>query len=243
MTTTLDSGALSESTGLRFAAACGVMGSTGFIVLWLAAGLWERRYNTARQDISDFGALTATHPDIYNTGVCVVGVLLVVLAIGVIAAGGRSRAWNAGSFALLSFGACQFLDGVFREDCSPSGDPACRRALDAGALSWHHSAHDIESVVWFASMVAAMILLALAFRARPRWRSLALPSAGLAIVAAAAIIWYLWLYVAHDGSAYGGVLERISTAAGFTWTGAVAVRLWSVAGPPDAETSRSRTPG
>lgn len=123
MTTTLDSGALSESTGLRFAAACGVMGSTGFIVLWLAAGLWERRYNTARQDISDFGALTATHPDIYNTGVCVVGVLLVVLAIGVIAAGGRSRAWNAGSFALLSFGACQFLDGVFREDCSPSGDP------------------------------------------------------------------------------------------------------------------------
>jgi hypothetical membrane protein len=214
----------------RFAAACGLVAAIGSAALWIAAGLWERDYDNLRQDISDFGALTATHPAPYNTGVAVSGVLLVVLAIGVYASVGRGRLARAGGAAFILFGACQFLDGVFREDCSPSGDAACRAALDAGNLSWHHQAHDIESLFWFGSVLASMALLGLAFRRLAAWRWLAWPSLGLAAVAGVAVAWYFALYVASDGSAYSGVLERVAAAAAIGWAGLLAVQLWRSSG-------------
>ncbi len=207
------------------AAICGIVAAAGFTLLWIVAGAFEHHYDNFRQDISDFGALNATHPDVYNTFVVVTGVLVVIFAAGLIAAIGRTRDARIGCSALLLFGVCQILDGVFREDCSPSGDRACRAALDAGRLSWHHQAHDIESVVWFAAIIAAAIALGLAMRGMPRWEGLSSFSFAAAAVSLAAIVWYAVLYFASDGSAYSGVLERMAAAAGWGWLGLMAVRL------------------
>jgi hypothetical membrane protein len=228
--------ATTDRAALRFAAACGLIAAIGFTALWLVAGLWERDYDVLRQDISDFGALNATHPAPYNTGIAMAGVLLVVLAIALHAAAGRGWLARIGGVAFVIFGACQFLDGIFREDCSPSGEPACRAALDAGDLSWHHQAHDIESLVWFASMLVAMTLLGLAFRRLPAWLWLVWPSLGLALVAAVALIAYFALYFGNDGSAYSGLLERVVAVVGFGWAGLVAAQLWRRSASPAAAT-------
>jgi hypothetical membrane protein len=203
-----------------------MVAAIGSPALWIAAGLWERNYDNLRQDISDFGALSATHPAPYNTAVAISGVLLIVLAIGVYGTVGRGWLARVGGATFILFGACQFLDAIFREDCSPSGDAACRAALDAGELSWHHQAHDVESLFWFGSMLASMTLLGLAFRRMAAWRWLAWPPLGLAAVAGAAVAWYFALYVTADGSAYSGVLERIAAASGLGWAGLVAAQLW-----------------
>ena len=79
----------------------------------------------------------------------------------------------AGCVAVAVFSVGEFLDGILREDCSPSGNAACQRAVDAGDVSWHHTAHDLESLVTIGSVLAALFLLGFAYRRRDAWRALA----------------------------------------------------------------------
>ena len=46
---------------------CGLLSAALFTVLWIVAGVFETHYDNLRHDISDFGALTASHPLRYNT--------------------------------------------------------------------------------------------------------------------------------------------------------------------------------
>ena len=211
---------------LRLAGLCGLASAALFTVAWVVAGILEKHYDNLRQDVSDFGALTASHPLPYNIAVSLHGALAVVLAAGLFVALGRGLTARLGSLAVGVFGAGDFLDGLLREDCSPSGSKACRAAADAGNLSWHHQAHDIESLVTILAIVIAPIVLAFAFQRRERWRNLfgwMLLAAAVTIVAAG---WYAVLFSTQDGSAYSGLLQRIAISAAMAWLAVVSWRLY-----------------
>ncbi len=218
-------GARSESSqASRFiwvAAICGIAGQALFTFDWIVAGLTESHYDNLRQDVSDFGALTASHPLAYNVVLSLSGALTVVAAIALWRALGGGLSARIGVVILAVFGGGEFLDGLLREDCSPSGDAACKAAEKAGTLSWHHQAHNIESIVTFAAIILAPLILALAFRSRGRWSALWIYSLATFFVIASATAWYFVLFFASDGSRYSGVLERVLVQTGTVWIAVV----------------------
>jgi hypothetical membrane protein len=216
----------SNATFTRIAAICGFASAALFTVAWTVAGIFEDHYDNLRQDVSDFGALNATHPLPYNIAVSTHGALAVVLAAGLFVALGRGFAARGGSFVLAVFGVGDFLDGLLREDCSTSGSKACRDAFSAGDVSWHFQAHAIESVVTILAIGIAPIILAVAFRQRERWRTLFGWSLLLAAVIFVAVAWYTALALGQDGSSYSGVLQRLAASAAMAWIALVSWRLY-----------------
>lgn len=203
------------------AAICGIAGQVLFTFDWIVAGLTESHYDNLRQDVSDFGALTASHPLPYNVVLSLSGALTVVAAIALWRALGAGRSARIGVVILAVFGGGEFLDGLLREDCAPSGDAVCKAAENAGTLSWHHQAHNIESLVTFLAIILAPVILAFAFRSRERWSALWIYSLATFTVIAVATAWYFVLFFASDGSAYSGVLERVLMQAGTLWIAVV----------------------
>ena len=214
---------------MRAVAVGGFVAQLAFIVLFIIWGFIENDYGVMRQDVSDFGALDATHPLPYNIILCLTGALTVVLAYGLY------RALRPGALALASsvvfgvFGFGQFLDGLLREDCSPSGNEVCRRAAKAGDLSWHHTAHDLESIVTIAAVILAPFLLSFVFQRRANWRPLALYSLLTAIGTLAFVVPYAILFATHDGSPVNGLLERGAIIVALSWAAIVSVRLFQLA--------------
>ena len=219
-----------EATLLRIVAAVGVAAQAAFVGLWFIWGFIESNYDVTRQDISDFGALDATHPLAYNVILSATGILTVPLAYGLYRVLRPGRLVAGGTLALAIFGAGEFLDGLLREDCSPSGNAACRAAADAGQLSWHHQAHDIETLVTIASIIVAPVLFGFVLRARARWADLSIYSWATAAVTFALVAAYGLMFATNDGSEVNGLLERGAALVGVLWVAMMGLRLWSVAG-------------
>ena len=208
------------------AAICGIAGQVVFTFDWIVPGLTESHYDNLRQDVSDFGALTASHPLPYNVMLSLSGALTVVMAVALWRVLGAGLSARIGVIVLAILGGGYFLDGLLREDCAPSGDAACKAAEKAGTLSWHHQAHNIESLVTFAATILAPLILAFAFKSRPRWAALWAYSLATFAVIAVATVWYFVLFFASDGSTYSGVLERVLIEAGAVWIAVVSA--WMV---------------
>jgi hypothetical membrane protein len=222
--------ASSETTFLRVAAICAIAAQVAFVALWIVWGFLEDHYDVTRQDISDFGALDATHPLPYNIILSITGALTVPLAVALFMLLKPRLAGMLGILAVATFGVGEFLDGLLREDCSPSGNAACRAAVDAGDVSWHHTAHDIESLVTIASMIIAPLALAFVFRNRPRWRDLSWYSVFTVGIVLAFVIVYGAYFAANDGSEINGLLERGAAFFGVLWIAVVAWRVWRLSG-------------
>ena len=227
---------------LRLAAICGVVGQGAFVALWVVWGFVEKNYDVTRQDISDFGALDASHPLPYNIILSATGALTVFLALGLARALRPGFVALAGCLALVIFGVGEFLDGLLREDCSPSGNAACRAAADAGDLSWHHTAHDIESIVTIASVIVAPIVLAFVFRRRDEWRGLWRYSLLSAAVIIAFVVPYAIVFAANDGSEVSGLLERGAGTVAVVWIAVVSLRLWQLAGATPSDVPERASP-
>src|SRR4051812_35389013 len=203
-----------ESRMLRLAAICGIAAKVGFVVLWLVWGFVENNYGVMRQDVSDFGALDATHPLPYNVILCVTGALTLPLAYALYRVLRPGLLPLLASLSVAAFAIGEFLDGLLREDCSPSGNATCRDAVDAGTVSWHHTAHDLESIVTIAAIVLAPLLLAFVFLRRESWRDLSVYAFLTAAITAAFVAVYAILFAAHDGSPVNGLLERAAIVVG-----------------------------
>ncbi len=221
--------ARSDVRFLRFAALCGIAAQIIFVALWFVWGFIEKHYGVMRQDVSDFGALDATYPVPYNVILSITGALTVPLAYAVYRVLRPGLLPLLGSLAIAVFGVGDFLDGVLREDCSPSGNRACRQAADAGNLSWHHMAHDLESLVTIASVILAPLLLAFVFRPRDGWRDLTVYAFLTAAVTGAFVAVYAVLFAAHDGSPVNGLLERAAIVVAVSFLAVVGYRIWRAA--------------
>src|SRR6266581_4505611 len=110
---------------LRIAAVCGIVAQVVFVVLWLVWGFVEKNYGVMRQDVSDFGALDATHPLPYNVILSITGALTLPLAYALYRVLRPGLLALLGSLSIAVFGIADFLDALLPEDCSPSGNTAC----------------------------------------------------------------------------------------------------------------------
>ena len=98
--------------------------------------------------------------------------------------------------------------------------------MDAGDLSWHHQAHDIESVFTVLSLLIAPLLLALAFRRLDGWEDLVAPSWAVFILLLGCIAAFVPLY---DNSARGvGLVQMLAITLGAGWMALVSWRLYQV---------------
>src|SRR5437763_7677764 len=115
----------------RLAIACQLV----FIAAWIVAGALQPGYSHLQSGISVLGGRTAADPWIVNTAFVVLGLSIVALAPGVLAALPRRTATGvvAAMFALA--GVAMALVAALPLDCDLAHS-ACKARFDAGLLSW-----------------------------------------------------------------------------------------------------------
>jgi len=209
---------------VRIGALAGIGAALVMTCGWiLAEQLQGGEYDWVSQEISDLGALTARHAWVWNLADSLSGVLLAIFAIGLFPVVRSERAGRIGAILIGVVGVGSVIDGFVREDCPLSTSQACQRLQDGPGLSWHHLAHDIESVLVFAAMLAAPFFLAKALRRIEALRglrpcALATGYGQLAITAA---------YVPLYGNAGGGIAQRLLLTAFMAWIAILSIALLS----------------
>ena len=200
---------------LGVAAICGLLASATFIVGLVIGDLVQPEpFSPADDDVSDLGALTATHPWIYNQiAANLNGLLIIAFALGLWSALGAGWLARLGVLCLAVLGLMRFLEGFLRLDC---------QGIDTGCenTSWQSSGHGIESGISAALFFIAPPVLAFAFRRLPDWRSLWLPTLlAVPVVIAVSVLFS----VIGDGAAV-----RAASVTWFLWLGLVALRLLQI---------------
>ncbi len=197
---------------VRLLGICGLLAFVTFTVGWVAGDLAQpAAFSPANDDLSDLGALTASHAWLYNqVAANLSGLLVVALGIGLWYALSPSRLGRLGAAALIATGLGTFLDGLFRLDC---------QGIDAGCKndSWHSHAHKIESALTAVATFAALLILAVSFRRIPAWRDSWLP---LAVAIPAVFVANIFFSALGDGAA-----TRAGTVVVFAAIAFIAFRL------------------
>jgi len=189
---------------------------------WVVGGLVQGAgYSWSRQEISDLGALTAQHPWVWNLADSVSGLLILVFAFGLFPVVRSSRAGRIGAGLIAVVGLGSVIDGVVREDCALSTSEACQRLQDDPGLSWHHQAHDIESVIVVAALLAAPFVLARAFRQFEALRGLRGYTLATGVAAVAATAAYVPLY----GNPGGGIAQRVLILISMAWIAVISISM------------------
>jgi hypothetical membrane protein len=209
-----------------------VSGIAGQLVLtsgWIVAGaLQPQSYSRMRQEISDLGALTATHAWVWNLADSLSGLLTALFAVGLFAALAGQHGARVGAVLIGLVGIGDLLDGLLREDCPLSTSASCRALRDGSGLSWHHHAHDVESVLVGIAAVAAPFALAYGLRRSRGWQALV----PYTRVAAVAILAAIGVYLARYGHPGAGIAQRAFALAVATWIATLALQLWAFARKP-----------
>jgi len=204
----------------------GIAGPVAFTGAWIVSSLRQTGYPAAEIQLSGLAAPDARDPWIMVAGFVVLGGCTVAFGAALHDAlsgrgdVGQSRCrGGAGPAPRLIQGAglLTIAAGLLRRD---------RMLLTPGSVSWHNHAHDVISLVIYADLVAAQVLLAERFAREaggldPDWRSWRpwLLASGLATGAALAA------FAAQTSAAGAGVLQRIAVTIPLAAVAAVAVRL------------------
>ena len=212
--------------GARAGAAAGIAGPAAFTGAWIASSLRQTGYPAAEIQLSGLAAPDARDPWIMVAGFVVLGGCTVAFGAALHDALGRSSSvgqgrWRGGAGAaprlIQGAGLLTIAAGLLRRD---------RMLLTPGSVSWHNHAHDVISLVIYADLVAAQVLLAERFGRDagglgPDWRSWRpwLLASSLATGAALAA------FAAQTSASGAGVLQRIAVTIPLAAVAAVAVRL------------------
>ena len=189
---------------------------------WIIAGLIQGdAYSVSSQEISDLGALTADHAWFWNAATCISGALVVAFAFGLEAELGKLRSGLFGAVLIGVVGAGSFLDGLVREDCPLSTSDSCQALRDGPGLSWHHQAHDIESLIVGLASLLAPFVLARAFARLPAWSDLR----AVSLIVGGTMVAVLLAYIALYGESGGGVMQRLLLSVFLLWMFVIALRL------------------
>jgi hypothetical membrane protein len=210
--------------------AAGIAAAVVFTIGWIVAGLLEPGYDWARQDVSDLTAATAENPWVFRAAETVAAALLIVSALGLYGAVGDRWSGRVGAALLALFAAVQVAVGAYLHlDCSLA-EPACRSAEH----STQHQLHEALSGLSFLALLVALFSLARRFHRDVTWRPLGMVS----LIAGAATVAFLVLYMPLQWERGGGVLQRLAITTVFSWIAVMGYRLASRPGHAAA----SRTP-
>jgi hypothetical protein len=116
----------------------------------------------------------------------------------------RTRPWPLAMplmFALA--GLCAILVGPLHLDCSPTVSAVCKSREAAGALSWHHYAHEWLSL----GINVSLLLTAFAF-VRSAWPS-RLARIVLSGVLVVLVAWIITFFLHDSFAGYQGLEERL----------------------------------
>jgi len=204
----------------------GIAGPVVFTGAWIVSSLRQTGYPAAEIQLSGLAAPDARDPWIMVAGFVVLGGCTVAFGAALHDALGRSSSvgqgrWRGGAGAaprlIQGAGLLTIAAGLLRRD---------RMLLTPGSVSWHNHAHDVISLVIYADLVAAQVLLAERFGRDagglgPDWRSWRpwLLASSLATGAALAA------FAAQTSASGAGVLQRIAVTIPLAAVAAVAVRL------------------
>lgn len=202
----------------RLLAGCGALAPVVFTATWVVAGVVQKSYSARREDISALAARTAEHPWLMIAGLVTTGLLVVGFAL--VLHRGLRRGSVAGPALVALSGLGVVALGLLRDDCSTVTED-CQTRVEAGEVSWQHTAHEVVSVPVFAAAVAAPVVLALRFRADANWRSLTLCSAAATPVLAALFA----LGGLEPVPSWNGVMQRLAVSVALLWLEVVALHL------------------
>jgi hypothetical protein len=198
-----------------------IAGQLAFVAAWLIGGWLEPGYSTANQTVSELAAFGAANP-----WVLWIGLLALSLSDSAVALLLRDRASLVGRlpaamFALAAVGILAIL--AFPLDCMTNGDPMCSARVDAGAVSWQHSAHSIAATSVQLLLVSTPFAVAWGLRGNPlaRWALLA-GVVGVATVLAVA--------ASGPGEVGYGIWQRITFGFVNLWVIALSVAAFRVRG-------------
>jgi hypothetical membrane protein len=192
-------------------ACAAVLAQVVFVGGWIVAGALEPRYSAVRQYISELGRRGAANPWIFTIFVGIWGSGFIALAVAIVPAL-RTRPWPLAMplFFVLA-GVCAILVGPLHMDCSPTVIAVCKSRETAGALSWHHYAHE-----WVSLGIKVSLLLTGFVFARSAWpsRLARLVLSGALVLLAAGIV----TFFLHDSFVgYQGLEERLWALVAQAW--------------------------
>jgi MFS family permease len=180
---------------------------------WVFAGALEPHYSQVRQYISELGRHGAANPWIFTLFVGIWGLGFIALAVALVPSL-RTRPWPLAMPALFVLaGVCAILVGWLQMDCAPTVSAVCKSSETAGALSWHHYAHE-----WMSLGISASLLLSGFVFARSAWPS----RLGRLVLSGALVLLTVWIvtFMLHDSfTGYQGLAERL-------W--ALVAQLWAL---------------
>ena len=192
---------------MRVRALAGVAGPVVFTAAWIAGSLVQTGHGALSIQLSGLAADDASDPWIMITGFLVLGACMVAF--------GQELAAGLGGPAprlIQGAGLLTIAIGLLRRD---------HAVLTSGPSSWHNQAHNIVSLVLYADLVLAQLLLAHRFGREPAWRAWRpyLAASGIATGIALAV------FVPNITSPSGGILQRIAVSIPLVAVTAVAARL------------------
>ena len=188
-----------------------ILAQVVFVGGWVLAGALEPGYSQVREYISELGRHGAANPWIFTIFVGIWGLGFIALAVA-IAPALRTRPWPLAMplFFVLA-GLCAIAVGWLHMDCAPTVSAVCRSREAAGALSWHHYAHE-----WVSFGIHVSLLLTGFAFARSAWPSrLGRLVLGGALVLLVAGIVTFFLHDSFVG--YKGLEERLWALIAVAW--------------------------
>lgn len=196
-----------------------VAGPIVFTMAWLVGGAVQDQYSVWREDISALAALDAQHAWVMILGFLLLGVGTVALGAG-LGTTLRGRAGAVGPILVLIAGVGIGVAGLSRTDCS-SQLRSCTARADAGHVSWHHTLHDLVSLLVFLALIAGPLVLARALRSDERWSGLR----GYSVVTGLVGLVLLILFVSRAGDPWNGLVQRVFVSVLFLWIAVLGFRL------------------
>lgn len=180
----------------------GIVGPLVYAVVLTVLGTLEPGYDPIMQSMSELGAVNATNAIIMNTlGFFLLGVMMVLFAIGLYACLPRSRLSAVGPVFIVASGMALALTGVFQ--C----DAGCIDVTMMGSL------HSLFATLAAIIMIPAPALVATHASKNPNWSRYALFSWTVTLLTAGLSA----LYSIPEIEGVTGLLQRVSMAVPMFW--------------------------
>jgi hypothetical protein len=204
-----------------------------WLVIAVVAGLIEPGYSMIRDAVSVLGARNAARPWLFDIGVAIWGVALLLAALALLLdspPGLRGPRRRLGPGLIAFTGIAQILDGFpFPADCRWTIDATCRAREMAGELSWQHYAHGITYFLGAIALQLSVFAMAWRMRGDERWGRFdlfALWAGALGLL----IFGGLFFVAGNEPGGHYGLVQRFALAAGGFWILTLTVGLLIVRG-------------
>lgn len=200
-----------ERRRTRLLAYAAMVAQLVFVGGWVVGGALEPHYSQTRQYISELGRDGAAHPWIFTLFVGLWGLGFVALGVAIVPSL-RTRPWPLAMPAMFVLaGVCAVAVGWLHMDCGPTVSAVCKSREAAGALSWHHYAHE-----WVSLAIKLALLLTGFTFARSAWPSRLgrwVLNGALVLLVAGIVTFFM-----HDSFAgHQGLEERVWALVAMLW--------------------------